>query len=90
MLTQLESPGKRDRQQHTRGGYGQRRRNADARRDLSPQDAAERHASHEHDDKGNEPARTHPWRQRHLRRNLQRREYSPMDSSFRSIRALSM
>ena len=42
--------------------------------DLTPQDAAERHAAHEYHHKGGESTCTDPRGQRHLRGNLQGRE----------------
>ena len=81
MVAELESPGQPDREQHADGRGRQRNGNSDPRRDLPPQDAADRHAAHEHDDESGESARTHPRRQRHLGRDLQcRQNRDPRDA----------
>ena len=60
-----------DGQQHADRRRGQRGGNPDARGDLAPEDAPERHPAHEHDDERRESSRAHPLRQGQLRGDLQ-------------------
>ena len=86
VTTQLVAPGQSNREHHSEGRARQCCRNADTGRDLSPQNAAKRHPSHEYYDEGGEATRAHPRGQGHLSGDLERRKNRDPGEAYRQHR----